>query len=76
MLVSLEVVAESVEGFEHEVDVLLLNRLVGDDAPEEVGVLAQGLVADHDRPLRHHPSLDLGCHLVSFKNQASNRHSL
>jgi len=66
-LVNLEVVAEPVEGLKHEVDVLLLDRLVGDDAPEEVGVLAQGLVADHDRALGHHPGLDLGCNLVSRK---------
>jgi len=61
---NLEIVSETVDGVEHEVDVALLNGLVRDDAPEEVGVLAQRLVADHDRALGHHQGLDLGGHLV------------
>ena len=38
----------------------------GDDAAEEVGVLAERLVADHDRALRHHSGLDLGSHLIMY----------
>lgn len=50
--------AQPVELGQHEVDVLLGLRLVGDDGPEEVGQLPQRLVADHHTPAFHHPSLD------------------
>ena len=53
----LQIVAESVELLEHEVDVLLGLGLVGDDGPEEVGELAQGLVTDHHAARLHHPTL-------------------
>ena len=43
---------------EHKVDVALIDRLVGDDAPEEVGVHPQGLVADHQSAGVHHQALD------------------
>ncbi len=59
----LKVVSESLDSLEHEVHVLFLDRLIGDDAPEEVGELAERLVADHDRTLRHHTGLDLSRHL-------------
>ena len=59
----LEIVSETVEGLQHKVDVDLLHRLVGDDAAEEVGELAERLVADHDGALGHHLGLDFGRHL-------------
>ena len=55
--------SEPLDSLQHEVDVLFLDRLIGDNAPEEVGVLAEGLVADHDRTLGHHTGFDLSCHL-------------
>jgi hypothetical protein len=39
------------------VDWCTCNGLVGDDGPEEVGAITQGLVADHHGPLLHHPTL-------------------
>ena len=62
----LKIAAETVDGLKHEVHVALLHGLVGDDAAEEVGVLAERLVADHDRALRHHSGLDLGSHLIMY----------
>ena len=62
---------ETVDGVEHEVDVDLLDRLIGDDAAEEVGELAEGLVADHDRPLGHHPGLDLGRDLEQINTKVN-----
>ena len=55
--------SETVEGLQHKVDVDLLHRLVGDDAAEEVGELAERLVADHDGALGHHLGLYFGRHL-------------
>ena len=54
---SLQVVPQPVQLIQHEVHVRLCLGLVGDDASEKVGVLAQGLVTDHDRPSSHHSSL-------------------
>ena len=61
--VVLQVVAQAVHFGKHEVYVGLLNGLVGYDAAEKVGVLAQRLVTDHDRTGSHHPALQLSRHL-------------
>lgn len=57
-LITLQVMAQSVQLGQHEVDVLLSLRLVRDDGPEEVGQLPQRLVTDHHASTFHHPSLD------------------
>ena len=57
---SLQVVSEPLHLREHVVDVALVDGLVGDDAPEEVGVHAERLVADHDAAAVHHAPLQLG----------------
>ena len=49
--------SKSVELLEHKVDILLGLGLVGDDGPEEVGQLAQGLVTDHHAAGLHHSTL-------------------
>jgi hypothetical protein len=72
----LEVMAEPLNSIEHVVDVLFLDRLIGDNAPEEVGVLAKRLVADHNSALRHHAGLDLSCHLSIKSNSVKNLHRL
>ncbi len=64
--------AKPLNSLEHEVDVLFLDRLIGDNAPEEVGVLAKRLVADHDSTLCHHTGLDLSCHLSIKSNYLKN----
>jgi hypothetical protein len=51
---------------QHEVNVTLLDGLVGDDASEEVGELTERLVADHDGPCGHHPALDLSSHIAQL----------
>ena len=59
----LEVTAQPLHFCQHEVDVGLVDSLVGDDAAEEVGVTAQGLVAHHDGSSGHHAAFQLGSHL-------------
>lgn len=49
---------ESIELLQHKVYVLLCLGLVGDDGPEEVGQLAQGLVTDHHAASLHHATLE------------------
>lgn len=44
---SLEIVSESIELVDQEVDVLLLHSGIGDNVAEEVGNVAERLVADH-----------------------------
>lgn len=51
---------------EHEIDVALLDRLIGDDAAEKVGIHSQRLIADHDRSLVHHTTLQLCSDLKSM----------
>ena len=58
----LQIYPKSVELLQHEVHVLLGACLVGDDGPEEVGLVVQGLVADHQVARVHHPGLELGGH--------------
>ena len=60
---------ESVELLEHEVDVLLGLGLVGDDGPEEVGQLAQGLVTDHHASCLHHATLKQERELLSNRKE-------
>ena len=48
---------ESIELLQHKVYVLLCLSLVGNDGPEEVGQLAQGLVTDHHAASLHHATL-------------------
>ena len=52
---SLQIDAEPVHLLQHEVHVLLGDRLVGDDRPEEVGLVVQRLVAHHQVAGVHHP---------------------
>ena len=59
----LKVVSEPLHLGEHVVDVALVDRLVGDDAAEEVGVHSERLVAYHDAAGLHHAPLELGRHL-------------
>ena len=60
---SLQVVPEPLHLREHVVDVALVDGLVGDDAPEEVGVHAERLIADHDAAAVHHATFQLRRHL-------------
>ena len=62
---SLEVVSEPLHLVEHEVDVGLVDGLVGDDRAEEVGVHPERLVADHQGAGVHHPPLQLGRDLLA-----------
>ena len=55
---SLEIVAETVDLFDEEVDVVLAHGLIGDDGAEKVGQFALRLVADHQRSSRHHATLE------------------
>ena len=56
---------ESIELLQHKVDVLLCLSLVGNDGPEEVGQLAQGLVTDHHAACLHHATLKQEVELLS-----------
>ena len=60
-----DVVSQSFYLLHHVEDVLVATGLVGDDHPEEVGRGEQGLVADHQVTLVHHPPLDDGRHLTN-----------
>ena len=59
--------SKSVELLEHKVDILLGLGLVGDDGPEEVGQLAQRLVADHHAAGLHHATLEQETELSNRK---------
>ena len=63
----LQIVSKSVELLEHKVDILLGLGLVGDDGPEEVGQLAQRLVADHHAAGLHHATLEQETELSNRK---------
>ena len=63
----LQIVPEPIELLQHEVDVLLCLSLVGDDGPEEVGQLAQRLVADHHAAGLHHATLEQETELSNRK---------
>ena len=57
--ITLQVMAQSVELGQHEVNILFGLGLVGDDGPEEVGQVAKRLVADHHASCFHHSSLNI-----------------
>ena len=59
----LQVVAQSLDLVDQEVDVGARGRRVGDDHAEEVDLLTLRLVAHHGGPTLHHQSLDLRSHL-------------
>ena len=61
-----QIYPESVELLQHEVHVLLGAGLVGDDGPEEIGLVVQRLVADHQVARVHHPGLELGGHAAQL----------
>lgn len=48
---------------QQEVDVLLLRGWIGEHTPEEIDFGSQGLVANQNRALLHHPAFDLRSHL-------------
>ena len=52
---NLQVNPKSVQFFKHKVNVLFVASLVGDDGPEEVRFVVEGLIADHQVARVHHP---------------------
>lgn len=60
----LQILAQSFYLFNEEVDVRLCGGRVRDDHPEEVGLVALRLVANHGRARLHHQGFDFRSHLV------------
>lgn len=56
--------SESFDLLDKEVDVHVGSGGVGDDHAEKVDFVALRLVADHSRPVLHHPGLYHGRHLT------------
>ena len=62
-----QVLAQAVHLFDEKVNVHLGDRLIGDDAPEEVGQLSLRLVANHESAGCHHAALEYRCNLPEYK---------
>lgn len=64
MVSLLQVVTQSIECIDEMIDILTLHPRVGDDVPEKVRDLPQGLIADHEGAVIHHGVLQAGGHLT------------
>lgn len=65
----LQILAQSLYLLNEEVDVRLGGGWVGDDHPEEVGLVPLRLVANHGRARLHHQGFDFRSHLVMETKQ-------
>lgn len=69
----LQILAQPLYFLNEEVDIRLGSGWVGDDHPEEVGLVPLRLVANHGRARLHHQGFDFRGHLVRENTKQNSR---